>query len=89
MTRNKALKITLVSIAVIVVLAAIVLVAVTGLISFRDLARLARLEANVATNAILDHLPGLAIAPEHESIWEDSFILRGLRHLHVTFDSRV
>jgi cytochrome P450 len=51
-------------------------------------ARLARLEANVATNAILDHLPGLAIAPEHESVWEDSFILRGLRHLHVTFESR-
>jgi cytochrome P450 len=50
-------------------------------------ARLARLEANVATNAILDHLPGLAIAPEHESVWEDSFILRGLRHLHVTFAS--
>ena len=49
-------------------------------------ARLARLEAFVATNAILDHLPGLAIAPEHESVWEDSFILRGLRHLHVTFD---
>jgi cytochrome P450 len=51
-------------------------------------ARLARLEANVATNAILDHLPRLAIAPQHESVWEDSFILRGLRHLHVTFDPR-
>jgi cytochrome P450 len=48
-------------------------------------ARLARLEATVATNAILDHLPGLAIAPEHEPVWEDSFILRGLRHLQLTF----
>jgi cytochrome P450 len=50
-------------------------------------ARLARLEATIATNAMLDHLPGLAIAPEHASVWEDSFVLRGLRRLHLTFDA--
>lgn len=48
-------------------------------------AGLARLEARVAVEALLDQLPDLAIAPGHEPTYEDSFLLRGLRTLDLTF----
>ncbi|MGF1595340.1 MAG: cytochrome P450 [Acidimicrobiales bacterium] len=52
-------------------------------------AGLARLEARVAVEAILDHLPHLALAPGYEPSYEDSFLLRGLRTLDLTFDPRL
>lgn len=52
-------------------------------------ARLARLEAAVAVEAILDHLPNLCVAPGFEPAYEDSFILRGMRALPLTFDTEV
>ncbi len=48
-------------------------------------AGLARLEARVAVEAILDHLPDLALAPGWEPTWEDSYLLRGLRTLDLVF----
>ncbi len=52
-------------------------------------AGLARLEARIATEALLDQLDDLAIAPDHEPTWEDSFLLRGLRTLDLTFTPAV
>ena len=49
-------------------------------------AGLARAEAHVAVEAMLDHLPNLRFAADHEPTYEDSFILRGLRSLHLDFD---
>jgi len=49
-------------------------------------AGLARLEARIATNAILDDMPGLALAGGHRPTYEDSFILRGMRTLDLTFE---
>lgn len=49
-------------------------------------ARLARLEAVIAVNAILDHLPKLRVAPGYEARFEDSFVLRGMRNLDLTFE---
>ncbi len=46
---------------------------------------LARLEGKVGTNAMLD-LPNLALADDHTYNYMDSFILRGLTQLLVTFD---
>jgi cytochrome P450 len=48
-------------------------------------AGLARAQSIVATNALLD-LPGLALAPDHVDEYSDSYILRGLKSLKVTFD---
>lgn len=49
-------------------------------------AGLARAEAQVAVEAMLDHLPNLRFAAHHEPTYEDSFILRGLKTLHLEFD---
>ena len=46
---------------------------------------LARLEAKVGTNAMLD-LPNLTLADDHTYNYMDSYILRGLTQLLVTFD---
>jgi cytochrome P450 len=46
---------------------------------------LARLEGKVGTNAILD-LPNLCLSPDHTYSYMDSYILRGLTRLSVTFD---
>ena len=46
---------------------------------------LARLEAKVGTNAMLD-LPNLALADDHTDAFMDSYILRGRTQLLVTFD---
>ena len=46
---------------------------------------LARLEGRVGANAMLD-LPNLALADDHTYNYMDSFILRGLTQLLVTFD---
>ncbi len=46
---------------------------------------LARLEGKVGTNAMLD-LPNLDLADDHTYNYMDSFILRGLTQLLVTFD---
>ena len=46
---------------------------------------LARLEAKVGTNAMLE-LPNLALADDHVDSFMDSFILRGRTQLLVTFD---
>lgn len=51
-------------------------------------AGLARLEARVAVEAILDNLADLALAEGYEARFEDSFLLRGLRTLDVTFEPR-
>ena len=48
---------------------------------------LARLEGKVGTNALLD-LPNLALADDHTYSYMDSYILRGLTQLLVTFDVR-
>ena len=47
---------------------------------------LARLEGKVGTNAMLD-LPNLTLADDHIYNYMDSYILRGLTQLLVTFDS--
>lgn len=47
-------------------------------------AALARLEGQLAINAILSHLPGLRLATE-DLEWNRSFTLRGLKSLPVTF----
>lgn len=49
-------------------------------------ARLARLEAHIAVNAILDNMVNLRLADDHVSTFEDSFVLRGMRTLNLTFD---
>ncbi|WP_420437435.1 cytochrome P450 [Candidatus Poriferisocius sp.] len=46
---------------------------------------LARLEAKVGTNAMLD-LPNVTLANEHTDAFMDSYILRGRTQLLVTFD---
>jgi len=49
-------------------------------------ARLARLEAVVAVNAMLDHLPNLRVSDGYVATFEDSFVLRGMRTLDLEFD---
>lgn len=46
---------------------------------------LARAQSIVATNA-LAALPNLALAPDHVDEYSDSYILRGLKSLRITFD---
>ena len=48
-------------------------------------AGLARAQSIVATNALAD-LPNLSLAPDHVDEYSDSYILRGLKSLKVTFD---
>lgn len=48
-------------------------------------AGLARAEAQVAVEAMLDHLPDLRFADDHRPTYEDSFILRGLKELRLDF----
>jgi cytochrome P450 len=49
-------------------------------------ANLARVQSIIATNALID-LPNLALAPDHVDAYSDSYILRGLRSLKITFDA--
>lgn len=49
-------------------------------------ARLARLEAVIAVNAILDAMPNLRVSDGYTPTFEDSFILRGMRTLDLEFD---
>lgn len=49
-------------------------------------AGLARAEAHVAVAAMLDHMPNMRYAARHETTYEDSFILRGLKTLDLDFD---
>ncbi len=51
-------------------------------------ARLARLEAVIAVNAMLDHLPNMRLHPDYQATFEDSFVLRGMRTLDLEFDPR-
>ena len=48
---------------------------------------LARLEAKVGTNAMLD-LPNMALADDHRDTFMDSYILRGRTQLLVSFDPK-
>jgi len=50
-------------------------------------AGLARLEATVGVNAVLDRLNHIGLAPRNEFTYEDSYLLRGLRELHLTFST--
>ncbi len=52
-------------------------------------AGLARSEAQVAVETMLDYMPGLRHAARHEMAYEDSFILRGLKTLDLDFDPPV
>jgi cytochrome P450 len=49
-------------------------------------AGLARAEAYVAVEAMLDHMSNLRYAARHAPAYEDSFILRGLKTLDLDFD---
>jgi hypothetical protein len=40
----------------------------------------------VAVAAMLDHMPNMRYAARHETTYEDSFILRGLKTLDLDFD---
>jgi len=48
-------------------------------------AGLARVQSVIGTNALLD-LPNLALAPDHVDSFTDSYVLRSLRSLKLTFD---
>ena len=48
-------------------------------------AGLARLEATVGTNALLDRLDAIVLAGANDFTFEDSYLLRGLRELHLEF----
>lgn len=49
-------------------------------------AGLARLEAEIAVNAMLDSMPNMRLADGYEPAFEDSFLLRGLRSLDLVFE---
>lgn len=49
-------------------------------------ATLARLEARIATNGMLDRMPNIRIADGYEATFENSFLLRGMRTLDLEFD---
>lgn len=48
-------------------------------------AGLARLEATVGTNALLDRLGEIRLGAANDFAYEDSYLLRGLRRLHLEF----
>ena len=48
-------------------------------------AALARAEGRVAMEVLLTRLDGLAYAPEHDFEYEESYVLRGLKRLDLTF----
>lgn len=48
-------------------------------------ARLARLEAVVAVNGLLDNLTNIEVADDYQATFEDSFVLRGMRTLDLVF----
>lgn len=50
-------------------------------------AQLARSEARIAVERILDRMENIRLAPDKNTFdYEDTFVLRGLRSLHVEFD---
>ncbi len=52
-------------------------------------AMLARLEARIAVEQILDRLENIRLIDERNNFeYEDTFVLRGLKELHVAFDAR-
>mgnify|MGYP001817326446 CR=1 FL=1 len=50
-------------------------------------AALARAEARVALTALLARTRDLRLAPSNDFAYEDTFVLRGLRSLHIEFDT--
>ena len=51
-------------------------------------AALARAEARIAVNAILDRMTNFRLAEgKNDFAYEDTFVLRGLKSLHVEFDA--
>ncbi len=46
-------------------------------------AGLARLEACIATEVLLDRLDRIMLAPDNDFVYEDSFVLRGLKRLNI------
>jgi len=52
-------------------------------------AMLARLEARIAVEQILDQLENIRLIDERNNFeYEDTFVLRGLKELHIAFDAR-
>ena len=50
-------------------------------------ASLARAEARIAVEKVLDHMRNIRLSPTNDFLFEDTFVLRGLRSLHIEFDS--
>ena len=48
-------------------------------------AALARAEARIGTNALLDRLADIRLADDNDFSYENTFVLRGLRSLHITY----
>ena len=51
-------------------------------------AMLARAEARIAVERLLDRVQNVRLAADNTFDYEDTFVLRGLRALHVEFDAR-
>ena len=52
-------------------------------------ATLARLEARIAVEQILDRMDNIRLVEGKNNFeYEDTFVLRGLKELHIAFDSR-
>ena len=51
-------------------------------------AMLARLEAKVAVERLLDRIQNIRLAADNTFAYEDTFVLRGLQSLNVEFDAR-
>lgn len=50
-------------------------------------ASLARAEGRIATEAVLDRLGNIELAANNEFPFNDTFVLRGMQELHITFDT--
>jgi cytochrome P450 len=50
-------------------------------------ASLARAEGRIATNALLDRLGDITLAPDNTFPFNDTFVLRGMTELHIEFTS--
>lgn len=48
-------------------------------------AGLARMEARIGIDAVLDRMGDIALAPGNDFAYEDTFVLRGLRELRISF----